>query len=200
MKVLLYFIIAYLIGSLNPAIFITAITKGEDIRRYSDGNPGATNVYLNVNKSFGIIVGVIDALKSFIPLYFAQKSGLEGFQLALFGACIIIGHDFPVFYGFKGGTGISATIGGLFFFEPQMTVIILILCLISLKLLLYTKKGGILGFSPLETVESVGFILVILYLLKFGSSFSKSYMLLVTGVVVLRRIERVFNLFSEKRA
>jgi glycerol-3-phosphate acyltransferase PlsY len=101
---------------------------------------------------------------------------------------------------FKGGTGISATIGGLFFFEPQMTVIILILCLISLKLLLYTKKGGILGFSPLETVESVGFILVILYLLKFGSSFSKSYMLLVTGVVVLRRIERVFNLFSEKRA
>jgi glycerol-3-phosphate acyltransferase PlsY len=63
--------------------------------------------FLHVSKLSGVIVFIIDASKSFFVLWLGKLFGLGHIQLALVGAFVILGHNFSVFYKFKGGTGIS---------------------------------------------------------------------------------------------
>ena len=112
-------VIAYLIGSINPAIFITRLKTGKDIRTMGSGNAGFTNVLRSVGKGPAIATIVCDYLKGFLAVLIGWWifSGLTvtnevspteyviyGRYLA--GVFVIIGHSFPVFFGFKGGKGV----------------------------------------------------------------------------------------------
>ena len=112
-------VIAYLIGSINPAIFITRFKTSQDIRTMGSGNAGFTNVLRSVGKGPAIATIVCDYLKGFIAVLIGWWifSGLTvtndvspteyviyGRYLA--GMFVIIGHSFPIFFGFKGGKGV----------------------------------------------------------------------------------------------
>lgn len=112
-------VIAYLLGSINPAIFITRFKTGQDIRTMGSGNAGFTNVLRSVGKGPAIATIVCDYLKGFIAVLIGWWifSGLTvtndvspteyviyGRYLA--GMFVIIGHSFPIFFGFKGGKGV----------------------------------------------------------------------------------------------
>ena len=109
-------IIAYLLGSLNPAIMITKLKTGKDIRTMGSGNAGFTNVLRSVGKGPAIATIVCDYLKGIIAVLIGwwlfstltvtnEVSPIEYVKYGryLAGLFVILGHSFPIFYGFKGG-------------------------------------------------------------------------------------------------
>ena len=108
-KIVIAFIIAYILGDINPAIIFGKI-KGIDIRREGSGNAGMTNTIRVMGLGYGIAVFVIDVLKAFI----AVKTGfaIAGRYGAMAGfAGVVLGHCFPAAFGFKGGKGVAAAFG-----------------------------------------------------------------------------------------
>ena len=121
---LLVAVIAYLIGSINPAVIVTrVVTKGKsDIRSMGSGNAGFTNVLRSVGKGPAIVTIVCDALKCILAVFIAYflfvwfasvPSGDEWFRRCYFtcikyyaGVFCILGHAFPLYFRFKGGKGI----------------------------------------------------------------------------------------------
>jgi glycerol-3-phosphate acyltransferase PlsY len=112
---------AYLLGAVPFGLLIGKM-KGIDIRQHGSGNIGATNVLRVLGKPLGITTFVLDALKGFIPSFFFARlfeSGMDPNVVSvLCGAAAIIGHNFPVFLGFKGGKGIATSAGVLIGIAP----------------------------------------------------------------------------------
>jgi glycerol-3-phosphate acyltransferase PlsY len=82
-----------------------------DIRQVGDLNMGAANAYRNLGPRTGIIVGLADASKGAIAVLIAQASNMPTFVILIAGAAAVIGHNWPLFIGFRGGRGVSTTIG-----------------------------------------------------------------------------------------
>jgi len=105
--------VSYLIGSL-PTGFLWAQARGIDIRTVGSGNIGATNVMRALGKGPGIAVLVIDALKGFLPVFFAPRLFDGGSPLQIVCTlCVIAGHNWTCWLKFKGGKGIATSAGAL---------------------------------------------------------------------------------------
>ena len=178
-------------GSINPATLVTYIALKKDIRDFGDRNPGSTNVFLNVNKVSGMIIFLLDAAKGFLPIWLAERAGFSGENLAIIGTFVIVGHDFPVFHKFKGGTGVASIIGGLFFLIPQRIIFTLFIILPLIFILSELRRRISSNFSPLEIGESLGFVLMIVVLFVSQEYVARVYMMLSTSVVVLRRFDKI---------
>lgn len=114
MTLLLYTLAAYFVAAIPYSVLIGKLRFGVDIRRYGDGNPGATNVYRATNSRLWYIIAVIaDALKGTLPVAYAYW-GLrwQGLEIVPVGIAAILGHAFSVFLGFKGGKSVAIT-GGI---------------------------------------------------------------------------------------
>jgi len=117
-------VVGYLSGSVSSAIVVSKLVAGIDIRTVGNGNPGAANVSRNVGKRWGFVVFFFDVLKGLAPVllaalvYHPQSDVLKHVVLGLVGAAAILGHRKPVFFGFKGGGAIAASIGVLCSFVP----------------------------------------------------------------------------------
>jgi len=143
-------LVGYLLGSLSFAV-IVANARGVDIRTVGSGNPGATNVKRALGKGAGNLVFVLDCLKGFVPAFWpilllGDGAGLLG-VLGLAGA--ILGHSFPVYYGFKGGKGVATTMGGLLALMP----VVLLAGVLAWLLVFYTLR--------VVSVASIAFGLVL---------------------------------------
>jgi glycerol-3-phosphate acyltransferase PlsY len=115
-------VFAYLLGSMPTAVIVSRRFKGVDIRTIGDGNMGARNTFHAVGPKFGVMVAVIDFFKGALPVLLAYLLGLElGWQF-LVGALAILGHDFPVFAGFKGGQGTASSLGTMAVLFPIATL------------------------------------------------------------------------------
>ncbi|MFW6117865.1 MAG: glycerol-3-phosphate acyltransferase [Chloroflexota bacterium] len=107
-------IIGYLLGSIPTAYIVSRTRKGIDIRNIGSGNMGAANVMRQIGTHEGIFVAIIDVAKGAGAILIAQALNLSEFWALGTGFAALVGHNFPVFAGFKGGRG-SATIMGIFF-------------------------------------------------------------------------------------
>jgi glycerol-3-phosphate acyltransferase PlsY len=109
---------SYLLGSI-PTGFIWAKARGIDIRTVGSGNIGATNVMRAIGKGPGITVFLIDALKGFLPVFFAPRL-LEGGSNLQILCCVavIAGHNWTCWLKFKGGKGVATTAGAMLAFLP----------------------------------------------------------------------------------
>jgi glycerol-3-phosphate acyltransferase PlsY len=104
-------IIGYLLGSI-PFAYITArITKGIDIRQVGSGNVGALNVYRQVGPAFGLTVLATDFIKGILAIYIARWLGLDLVWTCVAGFAAVVGHNWPVFLGFRGGRGAVTIMG-----------------------------------------------------------------------------------------
>lgn len=117
-------IVAYLIGSINFAVIFSNIFTGKDVRKSGSGNAGTTNVMRTAGVLPGILTFVFDAAKGFVGAfvgkfaftYLLEETGSAVFT-PIYGAYIcyifvMIGHIYPIFFGFKGGKGIATSVGG----------------------------------------------------------------------------------------
>jgi len=110
-------VLPYLLGSLSFAVIVSRSLGMADPRSYGSGNPGATNVLRSGNKGAALATLVLDALKSWLPVFLIRSFGPDfGMGLgtaALAGLAAFLGHLYPVFFGFKGGKGVATAAGAL---------------------------------------------------------------------------------------
>jgi glycerol-3-phosphate acyltransferase PlsY len=117
---------AYLLGSIPTALIMSRRLRGVDIRTIGNGNMGASNSFHSLGEKAGILVAVVDFLKGALPVLLATLLGLPVEWRMITGACAIIGHDFPVFAGFRGGQGTATTLGTMLILFPLQTLLGLI--------------------------------------------------------------------------
>ncbi|MDR6224516.1 glycerol-3-phosphate 1-O-acyltransferase PlsY [Desmospora profundinema] len=104
-------VLSYLIGSISFSYWMTRILHGTDIRKHGSGNAGATNMLRVVGKGPALIVFLLDMLKGMAAVGLAWAWTGEPTWMMMGGVAAIIGHNWPVFLGFRGGKGIATTIG-----------------------------------------------------------------------------------------
>lgn len=112
MYMILSLLLAYLLGSISTSTLITRWRARIDIRDVGSGNAGATNTLRVLGVRWGLVVLALDALKGVIATIIAIAL-VHHEPLAWFaaGLAVVAGHNWPVFFGFRGGKGIATTIG-----------------------------------------------------------------------------------------
>ena len=113
MRLCLWFLSAYLLGSIPFGLGVGFMVKKVDIRRHGSGNLGATNVFRVVGKKWGMGVLLLDAFKGYAAVALPAWTGIEpdaGIKLAL-GLTAILAHVFPVWLKFRGGKGVASSLG-----------------------------------------------------------------------------------------
>ena len=146
------FLVIYLICSVNPAIIICKKKTPEDIRKLGSGNAGSANAMRVLGRLLGLVVVILDIAKVFLSYYIAIFiSKLFNHEIdvtfkTIFILASVIGHCFPVYYGFRGGKGVIVGITVMAILEPQTAII----CVISgLIVMLFTRTVAIGTLSGL---------------------------------------------------
>ena len=135
--------VGYLVGSINPAAIIARV-RGVDYRSVGSGNPGATNIGRALGRKTGILVGVLDVLKGFLPaLGFAVwTSDMAAAEVA--GLAAVVGHITSPFLKGRGGKGVATSAGAILAIEPLWLVPVLVVFGIAFKL---SHRMGIASVS-----------------------------------------------------
>ena len=112
-------VVAYLIGSI-PFGYLAAKLRGINIREVGSGNIGATNIARNLGWKMGAVVGVLDFMKSFVPVMIARLLFDNIGYILLVSIMPIVGHIFPIWLNFRGGKGVASIFGllGAYFGLP----------------------------------------------------------------------------------
>jgi len=150
LAILLAIVPAYLLGSVNGAIITSMALFRKDIRKYGSGNPGLTNFYRVFGKSGVVLVVVVDIVKTVIPVLIGGWSFGQSFDTMILGRTIagffvMLGHCYPVFYGFKGGKGVLAAGTILFVLDWRVALIAWGVFILLTATTRYVSLGAIIG-------------------------------------------------------
>jgi len=175
MNELLLIVLAYLIGSIPTAVWVSNYFFDIDIRDYGSGNAGATNTFRVLGPKWGSFVMVVDMLKGvvavklalLIPYYIEFDTQFINLQVGL-GLSAVVGHIFPIWADFRGGKGIA------------------------------TLFGMVLGIQPIVAICCVGVFLLVLYLTRFVSlsSILASVAFPVFILVIFNEPEPLYRVFA----
>jgi len=138
-------LVGYIIGSLPTAYILGRRLKGRDIRELGDGNMGARNAYHELGHKIGILIFFIDTAKGCLPILTAQYFHAPQSIILVTGVATIGGHNWPTFFGFKGGRGEATAIGILLILMPESVLIVAIPAFVVLLI----KKNVILASAML---------------------------------------------------
>ena len=136
---------SYLIGSISTAIITCKLMGIEDPRNTGSNNPGATNVLRHGGKKAAIITLIGDALKGLIPVLVAIELQAPPLIIALVALFALLGHIFPLYYGFKGGKGVATYYGVILAIHWQVGLIALAIWLIIAKLLKISSLSALIS-------------------------------------------------------
>jgi len=163
MNEILLFVLAYLIGSIPTAVWVSKFFFGIDIRDYGSGNSGATNTYRILGAKWGTIVMIVDMVKAIIavklafllPYSFESDIYLVNMQLGL-GLAAVLGHIFPIWAEFRGGKGVATLFGMVLGIQPNVA-----LCCVGIFILVLYLTRWVSLSSILASIAFPVFILVI---------------------------------------
>lgn len=142
---LIILIIAYLLGSINTSIIVSKIMIGDDIRNHGSGNAGATNTLRTVGKKGAIFVVLGDILKAVIAVLIAKLISASPNAVYIAGLGAVIGHNFPLYFRFKGGKGIIVSTVAILFADPILGLITMAVAILIMAVSRYVSLGSILG-------------------------------------------------------
>jgi len=185
-KAVLAIVFSYLIGSIPVGLIVARIAGGIDIREHGSGNIGLTNVIRTLGWGPGLITGLLDFLKGYLPVLFAMASFTpQAFGLAsisdtiviIVAACVVLGNLYPVYLLFRGGKGVATALGvlsalmgvyifiplaifGLFLFLFRFVSLGSIMAAISvpLTILLLSKKVPFVARTP-DSSSAMGILM-----------------------------------------
>lgn len=144
---------SYLVGSVPFAIVISRIWKGIDIRDHGSKNAGFTNVYRVIGRLPAAMVLILDIGKGMAAVLLLIQIVPGTFPLSsvdlkiLAAACVILGHVFPVFAGFRGGKGIATGLGALLAIIPLEAALALVLFVLIVAITRYVSLGSLSAAS-----------------------------------------------------
>ncbi len=151
--IILCALIGYVLGSLNFALILSKKMYGEDIRNHGSKNAGTTNMMRTYGKKAAFLTILGDILKGVVAVVigcFAMGAVLGGYLSGLF---CVVGHVFPVFYGFKGGKGVATAAAVILVLNPFVFLCVLGVFVITVLLSRYISLGSVLSAAvfPLFT-------------------------------------------------
>jgi len=166
-------IIGYLLGSINTSIIFSKFKK-TDIREHGSGNAGLTNTLRTFGKGAAVVVLLGDVLKGVIAILLARLACNiftidmvnEASQIA--GIAAILGHNFPIYYGFKGGKGVLTSVTVLMMIDYKLALCCLLIFILIVAITRYVSLGSI--------IAAASFVIMVLVL--------KKYDLLAFGIIV----------------
>jgi acyl phosphate:glycerol-3-phosphate acyltransferase len=160
MKLVFLALLGYAIGGIPTGIWLCRIVKGEDPRDSGSGTSGATNVSRVLGKKWAIVVLIVDALKGYLPVRFLVPALAEPSQIALAGAvmavCLVMGHIWTPYAGFRGGKGVATAAGAMAAMDPFALLLAFGVWLIVFLL------GRIVSVASLSAVLALPMIMLIL--------------------------------------
>ncbi len=141
-------IACYLIGNISSSILIGRMVAGIDIREHGSGNAGTTNVLRTIGKKAAVATLIGDVLKGVIAVLVGRFFGGENLAM-LCGFAAIIGHIWPIIFGFRGGKGIATGIGAVLALSPQLAGICILIGLLIILFTKYVSLAAIIGVCVL---------------------------------------------------
>ena len=137
--------LAYLVGSISTAIITCKIMGIEDPRNTGSNNPGATNVLRHGGKKAAIITLLGDALKGLIPVLLIIQLQPDPLTVSCVALFALLGHIFPIYYGFKGGKGVATFYGVILGLNWMIGATVLAIWLIVAKLLKISSLSALVS-------------------------------------------------------
>ena len=191
-------IIAYLIGSINFSVILSKKIAGFDVREKGSGNAGSTNMLRSVGKGAAALTLICDVLKGVIAIVIAIILGNifqvedKALLVQIAGVAVVLGHTFPIFFGFKGGKGVATSLGILLMTNWQIGLICLVFALVLMILTRMVSLGSCMAavLFPILTLfirEN--------YIVSEGSSYFVYSIILAVIVLYNHRsnIKRILN-------
>lgn len=153
-------VIAYAIGSVNFSVLFSKKFAGFDIREKGSGNAGTTNMLRSVGKGLAALTLICDILKGVISILIAigigkiAKDIKPEIVVQVAGIFAILGHTFPVYFGFKGGKGVATSLGILLLTNWQIGLICMVFALVLMILTRMVSLGSIMAavLFPILTI------------------------------------------------
>ena len=155
-------LVSYLIGSVSFAVIVSRVGAQDDVRRHGSGNAGMTNILRNYGKKMAALTAIGDFGKGVVavalgrllfPLLAGEAAALvdAGYVAGFF---VILGHLFPLYFGFRGGKGVLTGLGVLLMLDPVVFAILLVLLLPVVFLVRIVSLASVLGYAlfPVFTV------------------------------------------------
>ena len=150
--------ISYALGSINLSIIISKIMGKGDIRDYGSKNAGTTNTLRVLGKGPALLVFIWDVLKGSLAVIIARfiANDIVGmgevyypsiyfYGILVASLAVILGHNYPCFFGFRGGKGVATSLGVLLAIEPQIGAICLVAGLVGIILFKMVSVGSIIA-------------------------------------------------------
>ncbi|MBQ8072281.1 MAG: glycerol-3-phosphate 1-O-acyltransferase PlsY [Clostridia bacterium] len=135
-------LIAYCIGSVSTGILSSRLGHGPDLRKVGSKNTGASNVQRTMGWKWGIITFLGDSLKAVLACWIGQLITGSHFGALFCGLAVIVGHNWPVFFQFKGGKGVASSCGVMVFCFPLPAVICFVLTVALIAVTKYISLGS----------------------------------------------------------
>ncbi len=144
MELFLSIIFGYFLGAISFSYIIAKKIKKVDIRQHGSGNAGATNTLRVLGVGPAIAVLLLDVAKGIIPVLVALYFVGPGYAPVLAGLAAIIGHNWPIYYGFRGGKGVATTIGVLATLVFYPALIAGVIAILAIAIFRYVSLGSLL--------------------------------------------------------
>lgn len=194
MNIAVLIVLAYLLGSVPTAVWVSKRLFGIDIREHGSGNAGATNTFRILGARAGTAVMIIDMLKGFIAVklaLFAPYSihSEQSVNLQIFlGLFAVVGHIFPIWAEFKGGKGIATLFGMILSIQPLVAVSMVGVFMLMLYMTRYVSLSSI--------TASIAFPLMIFFIFREPELSYRIFAIATAFLVVLthhKNINRLIN-------
>ena len=186
----LIFLVSYLIGSISFAIVIARVYGMPDPRSHGSGNPGATNMLRTGKKSAAALTLLGDAAKGYAAVWLAQWAtavwGLPAIVPYLAALAAVLGHLFPVYFGFKGGKGVATALGVLLALDARLGGLTLATWLIVFAI---TRISSLSALIAAALAPLYGWLLI-------GRGPETGLLALLCGLVLARHHSNVRKLLS----
>lgn len=190
-------ILAYLIGSVSNAVWISKSFFHKDIRDYGSGNAGATNTFRVLGAKVAVVVLALDMLKGVLAVklaylipYYAMAghdTQLINFQLGL-GLVAIVGHIFPVWYDFRGGKGIATLFGMVLAIQPLVALSCVGVFILILFLTRYVSLSSILA--------GIAFPLLLIFIFREQEVLYRVFAIVTALLVILTHQKNIGRLLN----
>ena len=153
----LFVALGYLLGSLSFATLLFKLATGKDIRAEGSGNAGATNVLRAHGKSLGLAVAALDIGKGALAVWLVRLVTADPAYAAAAGLAAVVGHVFPLFYGFKGGKGVATAVGAFLALAPLATLVSVAVFVAIVAVTRYVSLGSVVSMCLLPAVSGLLF-------------------------------------------
>ena len=139
------FLLGYVFGSIPCGLWLVQAFHGIDIRKYGSGNIGTTNVFRTVGPKTAVAVLAGDMLKGILALYIVSKFSAEPIILALTALGALLGHNYSLFLGFKGGKGVATGLGLFLYMLPWGAAAGLGIWILIVLITRYVSLGSVIA-------------------------------------------------------